>query len=68
MSTVKENDLRELKDLIKEQNAKIEKLDEKLDKFRENVNQQFLQVFSVTNYQLSVNSRGQRPLTPTTFR
>jgi chromosome segregation ATPase len=68
MSTVTDNDLKELKDLIKEQNVKfdkfeqkIDKLDEKIDKFRENVNQQFMQVnVSLTKLEESQNGLTKR--------
>jgi DNA-binding transcriptional MerR regulator len=44
MSTLTDNDLKEIKDLIKEQNAKLEKIDDKIDQLKDNVNEQFLQV------------------------
>jgi ferritin len=66
MISLTDNDLRELKDLIKAQNAqfylieqKIEKIEEKLDKLKDNVNQQFLQV----NVSLGKLEEGQNGLT-----
>ncbi len=68
MTTLTDNDLKEIKDLIKEQNAKfdkfeqkMDKLDDKLDQFRENVNQQFLQVnVCLTKLEASQNGLNKR--------
>ncbi len=61
MSTLTDNDLKELKDLIKAQNDKIDKIDDKIDKLKDNINEQFLQVkVSLAKLEEGQNGLGKR--------